>query len=489
MQKFSAKSENTKFLHGLLLWAFISIGYLAFIANWGFAVGLNGTGIKNGVTDSGVLGHFEIVNNSSFQLISQATNWGITIGRGIGSILVAFLLVKFFHKYATIIALGLTLFGIPAQYFPVGQTGYWFFIVFRTIMAIGGTMLIILTQPVVANFFNKKQKSVVSQFGVWFYPLGTIISIIPFVFVANTAAIRENWQIVYTVLAALNALPLLVMVIFGSKFDVKTKEQRAQEPKVNNFGILKGYLKTKSTYVWILLYGGFLIAVVFPTILSTNLFPTLAGIDRNALLFGDLNNGFDATKIIRIWFIIFLAAVFVGPISVGLWSKYNLKRRWFITVALATGVISYLLSMIIFVYGVAKSNGVALAFFFVFAFLSGLSLWGIQGVTLNLPHEYKDNNPKTIGWMFALIWGFGYIFFTIGLIIIGLVKIIGDSAGASALTIAIIQFVLTILFSAISVVGALMIKEPSSDSETFPKWMKSIKCLCKCKNKNKPEIE
>ncbi|MCT4469594.1 hexose phosphate transporter [Mycoplasma sp. HS2188] len=457
--KFStSENKKAKFVRGLLLWAFISIGYLAFVANWGFAAGLNG----GGHGDTGILGYFDIIPDANFTLINQATNWGITIGRGIGSILVAFLLAKLAHKYSTIVALSLTLFGIPAQYLPGNGVGYAFFIILRTIMAIGGTMLIILTQPVVANFFNKKQKSFVSQFGVWFYPLGTIIAIVPFVFAANVALIRDNWQIVLTVLSALNVVPLIVMVIFGTKFDVKKQEQ-STEPKVNNWAILGKYLKTKSTYVWILLYGGFLVAVVFPTSFSIDLFTKISGVSASTQLFG-----MSVSKIIRIWFIIFLAAVFVGPITVGLWSKYNLKRRWFITAALLTGIVFYILSMLTFVFGIAKGNLAALIFFFIFAFITGLSLWGIQGVTLNLPHEYKDNNPKTIGWMFALIWGFGYIFFTIGVIIMAIINIIGVKQGLSAFNIAIIKFVVLVLLSSISVVGALMIKEPSPDAKTFP---------------------
>ncbi|KAF7378534.1 hypothetical protein HZH68_017181 [Vespula germanica] len=88
------------------------------------------------------------------------------LGRGIGSVLVALLLAKFAHKYTTIIAIAMTLVGIPAAFMPAAGYGYALFLVLRTIMAIGGTTLIILTQPVVANFFGPKQKSVVSQFGI-----------------------------------------------------------------------------------------------------------------------------------------------------------------------------------------------------------------------------------------------------------------------------------------------------------------------------------
>ncbi|SYV95424.1 Uncharacterised protein, partial [Mycoplasma putrefaciens] len=90
----------------------------------------------------------------------------------------------------------MTLFGIPALYMPGTNSGYILFLIFRTIMAIGGTMLTILFQPVAANFFSKKSKSIYSQISIAFFPLGSIISIIPFVFVSDGGgieALRNSW--------------------------------------------------------------------------------------------------------------------------------------------------------------------------------------------------------------------------------------------------------------------------------------------------------
>lgn len=453
MQKIINKLNNpkNKVAYGFLLWSFISMGYLLFVANWGFVVGLAGNGIDaSGAADAGFLSYFKIVKNAAFDLTNNAANWAITLGRGIGSVAVALLLAKFAHKYSTIIAISLTLIGIPAQFMPAAPYGYVLFLILRTFMAIGGTMLVILTQPVVSAFFGKKQKSIVSQFGIWFYPLGTIISILPFVFAGKSSVVRENWQLIFTILAALNVIPLIIIIIFGSHFDKTTTEN---QPKQEGFKILGKYLKSKATYAWVLLYGAWLCAVVFPTSVSFNIFHDLAGITRNTF-----------NHEIRIWSVCFLAAVFIAPITIGLWSKTNFKRRWFIGLILFIGIMLYALSAVTFIYGVAKNNKFVSALFYIFGFLSGLCLWGIQGVMLNMPHEYKNSDPKTIGWMFSLIWGMGYIFFTVILIGISIIPIAGAKLGGNNYIYSTITFIVLIVVSLSAILGAFLLKEPSAQT-------------------------
>ncbi|QVK05982.1 hexose phosphate transporter [Mycoplasma mycoides] len=460
-------SQNHKMLYGSILWAFIGFGYLLFIANWAFAIGLAGGGIKDGVTSPGFLGYFKIVNDQSFQLTNTAANWAITFGRGIGSVAVAFLLVKFAHKRATLIACVMTLFGLPAIFMPGEKYGYVLFLILRTVMAIGGTMLTILFQPVAANFFTKKAKPVYSQIAIAFFPLGSIVSLVPFVIAGSSEAvqnIQNNWKLVFGIMSLLYLIPLLAVLFLGTNFDVK---KDSNEPKVNGFKILKGYLKTKSTYAWLLVFGGWLVVAVFPTSLSLLLFPWISGLESNTL-----------ANEIRIWQILFLFAGTVGPVIVGLWSRFNLKRRWYIVALTGMGILLFILSIIVYKFGLAtnysqQSKSLSgnykgwLALFYILGFLSGFCTWGIEAVILNLPHEYKDADPKTIGWMFSLIWGFGYMFFTFSLIIVSSIPLLGIEKKAS---VAIIQVVLIVLLALLSFVGILMLKEPRDDAKTFPSF-------------------
>ncbi|MGZ9800757.1 hexose phosphate transporter [Mycoplasma sp. AC1221] len=477
LDNIESMSPKKKLFYGLLLWISISFGYTLFVVNFGFSGLLNG----GGKGTPGVLGHFNIENNAAFQLTNQATNWGITIGRGIGSILVAVILTRLAHRWTVIIAFILTLIGIPAQWiFPASQGGYVGFVIFRTLMAIGGTMLIILTQPVVARFFNAKTKSIVSQFGIWFFPLGSIITVVTFL-AANPNDVKSAWQIIFTVISALNIIPLLIFIFVGSRFGIKTAQERAKEP--NPFVFLWMYLKKKQTYIWILVYGGWLCAVVLPQVLSKRLFidlTTLRNFDKATKEIASA----PLEKLINIWLVIYWAAVFLGPITIGLWSRFKLKRKLYQVFALTFGILFYIFSMVVFTKWIVPSNGSigSQVIFYIFAFITGLCLWGIQGVMLNLPHEYPERDPQTIGWMFSLIWGFGYLMFTVGLIIISAVTLIGKSVNPVAagqvdpntLKYSIIQFILIIVFGLISVLGTLLLREPDPNAESMPSWMKKI---------------
>lgn len=89
--------------------------------------------------------------------------------------------------------------------------------------------------------------------------------------------------------------------------------------------------------------------------------------------------------------------VFVGFILIGLWLRFNLKRRWFVGVIIIFVVIFFILFIVVFVYGVVGGNGenvvivvlldgkvlvgskyyVLLVFLYIFGFLIGLCIWGI----------------------------------------------------------------------------------------------------------------
>lgn len=81
-----------------------------------------------------------------------------------------------------------------------------------------------------------------------------------------------------------------------------------------------------------------------------------------------------------------------------------------------------------------------------------------------MPHEYKDSNPKTIGWMFSLIWGMGYIFFTIILIGISIIPIAGAKLGGNNYIYSTITFIVLIVVSLSAILGAFLLKEPSAQT-------------------------
>lgn len=456
---FAAKNIKEKkltFRIGLSLWTLLVFAYMIFVMNWGFAsAGLNG---KAGV--SGYLGHFfPNVNEAPGTVVNQAVNWGITIGRGIGSVLVGWLIVRISHKYTVILSLIFMLFGIVAPFSPT----YAGFIILRTIFAIGGTMQIILIQPVVSNYLNQRQKAVISQFSPFFYPIGTIITLIPFAGIIGENAqkvVRDNWQIVFLVIGLLTLIPLIGYIILGTKFDLYPANI-AKKDNQETLTLMK-FFKQKDTWYWTILYGSWLVAVIFPFTFSKPIFHRLIG--DSSEIFNDK---------ISVFLIFFLTGVFVGPFTIGLFSKYQLQRRKYISTIIGIGVFFYVLATIVFVTKVGKNPAFAKTYTdgwtWLFLFLGlfmGICLWGIQGVILNLPHEYPGTNPYSIGFQFGLIWGLGYTAFTIATIITSLInmppgidikKLDPNNVDGYALG----AYILIIIFSLVSSIGLALLKEPN----------------------------
>lgn len=264
---------------GFLMWSLLLMCYTLFIINWGLASGLNGTFGTDG--DKGIINHYFDAKPDG--ITTQAINWAITFGRGLGSIAIGWAIVKFTHKYAAIFALVLVLFAIPAPWMP----NYALFIISRTLFAIGGTTLIILLQPVVSAYFLPKTKAKLSLFTTLGYPLGTVITLAPFLGDSFTnLSIINNWQIILTVTGLLFLVPVVLYIVFAQKFDTFEEFKQKQLEIKKEFEAKNGpmqknsmlsLLKQKETYIWILFYGGWLVAVVMPFILARNALPALAG--------------------------------------------------------------------------------------------------------------------------------------------------------------------------------------------------------------------
>ncbi|WP_434336836.1 hexose phosphate transporter [Mesomycoplasma conjunctivae] len=463
------KEKKLTFTSGLILLVLLLFAYLLFVINWGFpSAGLAGKAGGQGINGY----YFPTSDAAPPTIVNQAVNWGITIGRAIGSILVGWLIVKVSHKYAVIISLVLMLFGIIAPYSP----SYAGFIILRTIFAIGGTMQIVFIQPIISNYMNSRQKAVVSQFAPFVYPIGTIITLIPFVASDSKviSGIQSHWQTILLVISLLTLIPLIGYMILGTKFDLYPSaiEREKANPNKEQLSIMR-FLKQKDTWYWTILYGSWLMAVVLPFALSKGLFHRLVPeLVISPGIFDQKINSF---------LIIFLCGMFVGPFIVGLVSKYQIKRRGFIASVISLGVTFYVLGAITFVYGASHEGpntyGGYSILFLIFGLLMGTCLWGIQGVILNLPHEYKGSNPKKVGYQFGLIWGLGYTAFTIGNIVVSLINTppgidikadVNLSYNWAAAALATL-----VIFSLAASVGITLLKEPNPDYISFFKLRKS----------------
>lgn len=168
-------------------------------------------------------------------------------------------------------------------------------------------------------------------------------------------------------------IPLIGYIILGTKFDLYPSNvaKRDKQEKLT----LTTFFKQKDTWFWTILYGSWLVAVVFPFTFSKPIFHRLIG--DSSGIFNDK---------ISVFLIFFLAGMFVGPFTIGLLSKYQLQRRKYISAVITLGVFFYVMATVVFVTKVGKNplaaktynDGWTWLFLFLGLFM-GICLWGIQG--------------------------------------------------------------------------------------------------------------
>ncbi|AAT27529.1 hexose phosphate transporter [[Mycoplasma] mobile] len=451
------KSKNLTFKQGLLMWSILIIGYIVFIINWLMLGNLAGQGaIDSNGNPIGWTAYFFGGIPENINLITQAVNYTITFMRGVGSLVVGYLIVKLTHKWAVVISLALLLMAIPAILMPSNVGGFAGFIIFRMLLAIGGTTLIIYTQPIVAKSVPQKRKGIFTIFSTFGFSLATIIVAAPFL--SLRIQLQTNWQFVSGITAATAFIPLVIYIIFGKNFDITSQVKLDQYDSTLYPTTGKEIIKEKQTWVWVLIYGAGLVLAVIPI---TDLF-------RQALVnLAPANLTNQANSAFSIFTIVYVSGVFLSPFTIGLWNSTNAKRKPFAIFIVSMIILAFILMFLGWRFG-------SVATFYVFGFISGWLVWSLQSITLQNPHERKGNTPKRIGIIFSFSWGFGYFFFTIINII--LAAIVPENA---SLELWIGFVILFLIFSSLLGVGFLFAEETKPQGKIIPGRLKFWKKLDK----------
>ncbi|WP_307291907.1 hypothetical protein [Mycoplasmoides fastidiosum] len=358
--------------------------YVLFILNW-FALGrLQGNELI------GWISHFFGVQGTSI-IVTQAINYGSTFIRGIVTILASWLLVKLTHRYASLISLLLMMSSLVAVYLP----NFVLFVIGIMVMAMGGTTTIMFVKPIMAQFLPKKTQSIISLFMPWAYSSGALVAFGLFVYEPWETVLIQNWQITAGIIAALNFIPLVLYFFLGRNFSIKKTEMELEDPNLKPSSYL-AIIKEKQTWIWILLYGLWLVLAVLLVFL---IFPTLT--DWKSDLNGDHLNNLDWKNLVAVSFFV---GSFFG-IWVGFWSWTSNKFKHYLSLIILLILISFIGMVLSVHYGIIWLS-------IVMAFLLGNLIIGVQAILLYIPYLYKNWTSKRLSIFFGYLWGFGYILYS-----------------------------------------------------------------------------
>ena len=465
----SKESKDIGYKRLVLMWGMILIGYFLFVVQWYCISNFSS-------------GYSSAVGSITSPALNSMPNWTITLMRGIGSILAGWVLAKFGHKYAVIIVLSIMLISFPylivigvnnggglggmitdenGQYSPAT---FGLFLVFRLFLAVGGTTLITYTNSVIAKMpvQSRPKYMTINQ---WGFNGGAFVANFLFCFGLGTVLNQwPTWIIILTILLVLIAVILVVYVLFGkeilapaSKQSQAMQAQASFKDEVTFLGVFKQSYTWKMSTIFIV----WLIAVVFINSATMRTVIENSPANFQALVEWNLANGRDGTTLPVVtsmaaatlstansvivgsgynwvwptFICLFVAGFFVGQMVISPFSKTIFKRKFFISLMFILGFVFAAISIMCGYFG-GYGNGAALAFYLIFIFISGFFLWSVQPVLLSLYQQAPQSNPKYAGIISGLIWGIGYVGYTVCELSLSLIATYGGPGYSDGTTFA-----------------------------------------------------
>ena len=388
-------AKNKKNLkEGFLLWLLVLTGYMIFVFNWLVMDSMQGVYGESG----GWINDF--FSSEPSELLIQSVNYSITFMRGVGAFLAGYLIVKFGHRKSVLISLFFLSFGIFTSFL----WSYWAFIAGRMIMAIGGTILIVYTQPIIAKYFKDDRNATnkLNLFNSFGFNFGAILATLPFIFWSNE--ILENWKIISSSLASASIIILLIYLVYGKEIEISSESITEEEKNNTSY---KSVMKEKNTWLFGISYIFWLTAVV----------ATLTMVPKDFIIIH--NEWWSSSEwATSVWKISFLLGIIPGVFLGQAITRTTLPRKPFIIGALSIGTLFIVGAAVLAAF--CGSSLVGIIFVMILIFIAGTLLWGIQGVFFGMTYSYKGSTPKKQGILIGFIWGIGYMGFTITTILLSI---------------------------------------------------------------------
>lgn len=354
---------------GYFMMAVLWLAYVTFAMNW-----VGGSSLTPQITRTFFDGPVDPV-------ITELVNYSITTARVFANILAAVFLMKLGPKKAAGIAIGLLMMSIVAIYLP----NYWAYTVARMFMAIGGSMVIVYMNPVVARYVtNPKVKLRINAANTVSYNVGAFIVAVLFTLFASQ--LTANWGLTLTFFASLTVVFFIAWLLKAEDFEVN--EQSDNENQVYTY---RDALKDSFLWRYGLAFASFLTLYVLSLVSFKAIF------DEYTMLNGSITNllisGFG------------ILGTFAG-INIG---NKGIRRK---PTLIITGIVMVGTFALTLVF--ANTNSF-LAYMFVA--ISGFAMFIQYPIFLNLPHELKGMTPQRLTIMFGLFWALAYAGQTIATIV------------------------------------------------------------------------
>ena len=412
-----------------LLWGLIFCGYFLFVLQW-YSIG----NLSAGWGDA-------FYQGSVNPLISGATNWVITLGRAFGSIMAGWLIAKVGHKYAVVTVLGLMILSFPflivsqneawnslslaggaqANQDNIAVAGFSLFIIFRIFLGIGGTTLITYTNSIIAkmNMTQRPKYMVANQFG---FNAAAFFANIFFVIPGVAKEITDDPRIWTGLLAGFLVLILVLLIlylIYG--VEVVPRESKKLLASAESQIKFTHVLKQSDTWKLCSLSAILIVSVIFINSSAMRTFIEQSPANFQALVIDNVVFSKMATSMsgsnsyFWVWPMFtcsFMLGLLVGAFWLGSFAKTIFERRNYVFTIVALGYVFMMISLLSGYFG-GYANPFALAAMLIFICLSGACLWCVQPTILSIPQQMERSNAKYMGIVAGLIWGVGYLGYTV----------------------------------------------------------------------------
>jgi len=371
---------------GYFMMAVLWLSYVTFAMNW-----VAGSSLTPQITETFFGGPVD-------PIISQLVNYSITTARVFANILAAIVLMKLGPRKAAGTAIGLLMMGLVAIYLP----NYWAYTVARMVMAVGGSMVIVYMNPIVAHYVkNSKTKLRINAANTVAYNAGAFIVAVLFTVFAKQMV--ANWRVTLTFFASLT-----ILFFIGWLWKAENFETKETGEKTESYGY-KDALKDGFLWRYGLAFASFLTLYVLSLVSFKAIF------DQYTLLNGSVTNllisGFG------------ILGTFAG-ISIG---NKGVPRK-------PTLLFSGIVMVGTFALAIVFANKIPLLSYTLIS-ISGFAMYIQYPIFLNLPHELKGMTPQRLTIMFGLFWAIAYAGQTIATIIWSFIL------GSSGYTPAMIFFI------------------------------------------------